>query len=407
MKKRRGKQPVKPNMGEAMKERLISLKGSQFSTMNIPIIYRRTFDWKEDSVVFKPINKRSFVVFSPEIRDEEMRTSEYVHRTLDIETLPWYSKNRVKSEKALSSNMEELQEMLVSLSLTDRYVNIDIPKPGDPDLDVCLREDLEELSGELGYVYSSGPDSYRCTFIFPKHSNEQIVKLSAELLGSTISVLQDFTKIIFDLGLEPARKKLDDLRYSVDTNEMRMDSLYTQSLNVLWDLPQVEMAGHFLIIQACERAFDEIQYIVETSCGVTDVLSSSGGDVEALLWDEFVSLWRTSLSPSLTVLKDSLDLIGGRDHDTSGSLNIIRKHRLEKETRSNPQRNFQLELTRKIEREASNTTDCEVEIFSRASSIESIELLFGINQAAERIRNISQEIATKILYLRNAVYDGD
>ncbi|MGA1821797.1 MAG: hypothetical protein ACMUIG_04660 [Thermoplasmatota archaeon] len=405
MKKRRGKQPVKPNVGEAMKERLISLKGSQFSTMNIPIIYRRTFGWYDDSVIFKPINKRSFVVYSPEIRHEEMRTSEYVHRILDISSLPWYSKNRVSAEKGMSSNVEELQEMLVSLSLTDRYVNIDIPKPEDPDLDICLREDLEGLAGELGYVYSSGPDNYRCTFIFPKHSNEQIVKLSAELLGGTISVLQDFTESVFDLGLEQSRRKLDDIRYSVNMNEVRMDSLYTQSLNVLWDLPQVEMAGHFLIIQACERAFDEIQYVVDTSYRLSDSLSCSDDDIEILLWDEFVSLWRTSLSPSLSVLRESLDLIEKGGDDLSGSLDIIRRHRLEKETRSNPQRNFQIELTRKIERKASNTGELEVEIFSRASCIEAIELLFGINQAAERIRNLSQVIATKVLYLRNSVCD--
>jgi hypothetical protein len=66
-----------------------------------------------------------------------------------------------------------------------------------------------------------------------------------------------------------------------------------------------------------------------------------------------------------------------------------------------------MELTRKIEREASGGAGCEAGIFSQASCIESIELLFGINQAAERIRNLSQVIATKLLYLRNSVYERD
>ena len=65
MKKRRGKRPVKPNITEALKDRVIDLKGAQFSSMNIPIIYRRTFDWGGDSVLFRPINKRSFVVQRP------------------------------------------------------------------------------------------------------------------------------------------------------------------------------------------------------------------------------------------------------------------------------------------------------------------------------------------------------
>jgi hypothetical protein len=403
MKKRRGKQPVKPNLEEAMKERIISLKGKQFSTMNIPIIFRRTFNWDADTVLFKPINRRSFVVYSSDMDQEEMQPLKYIRRRLKIEDLPWYSDNRVGSDPGLPSTVEELRESLVSLSLTDRYVHIEIPRPEDRNLDEALRSDLENLAKELGYRYSSLPDIYRCTFVFPQQNNSVILKRASDQLAESLEMMIAFALGIYEIGAEDLSARVMDLKYSIDTEEVVMDSLYTQSLNILWDLPQTEMAGHFIVIQSCERAQDELQYIMEATARLSDLLDVGGGEIDKLFREELISVWRTSVRPALESVKRALDMLDLDNRDAARqSLGVIRSHRHHKVTRTSPQDGFQTELTNKIERTASSGNESGLFTLSTSQCIESVELLFSINQSAHRLYNISQIIATKILYMMNS-----
>ncbi len=405
MKKRRGKQPIKPDIEEALKERLVYLKGVQGSTMNIPIIYRRTFNWESDSIIFKPINKRAFVVYRSDLEDEDIDPDNFVIRKLDIGKLPWYPSGRVEADDRDRSRKEELKEMLVSLSLTDRFVHVDVSKPDDMDLQVCLRDDLESLSGELGYSYSTIPDAYRCTFQFPRHTNEQMVNRSVSVLRSTMKLLRGFIEDFLDLSCNGAKERLEEIRYSVEMAEVNMDRIYTNALNVHWDLPQIEPAGFFLISQSCERSHDEIEYLVDCSLEVLDLLDcSDDNDVMGLLFDELISIWRSSIGKALDKLDAALQTREmGEDEALVRCLTIIREHRMEKQRRSSMQDRSITELATKIEGLSTrNVEKGGIKLFARKEYVGSIELLFGMNQSAVRLGNISKVIATKQLYVINS-----
>ncbi len=398
LKKRRGKQPVKPNTGEALKERLISLKGDQYSTMNIPIIYRRTFGWDKDAVIFKPINRRSFVVYRADIGDEEMQTESHVCRALDVNDLPWYRANRVGSKEGLGSNTEELRESLISLSLTDRYVHVDINRPGERELDRCLRGDLEYLSRELGYTYSNQKGFYRCTFIFPRYSGEQLMRRAGAILSESLEAFSEFPELIFDAKHSDVKGGLEDLRYFIETREVTMDDLYTQAINAHWDIPGIEPAGFFLMVQSMERSHDELEFMVRSACSVMEAFTAQDGDGNGPLWEEFISLWRCSISPAVSRMMSSLEEGGARD-----DLDLIRLRRFEKEGRCSPQDGYLNELTQKIERMAPACTEDGKGLFSSGAHVEIMENLFVINRSALRIADLSQVISKYRLYLRNSV----
>ncbi|MCK5774012.1 MAG: hypothetical protein KAH57_09530 [Thermoplasmata archaeon] len=400
MKKRRGKQPVKPDTNEALKERLISLKGAQYSTMNIPIIYRRTFGWEEDAVIFKPINRRSFVVYRTDIDEEEMQTESYVCRELDINDLPWYRANRVGSKEGLESNIEELRESLISFSLTDRYVNVDIKRPGDSELDRCLRGDLEYLSRELGYAYSNQKGSYRCTFIFPRYSGEQLMRRSRAILSESLAAFSELPEQIYDAKRLDVKEALEDLRYFIETREVTMDDLYTQAINVHWDVPSIEPAGFFLMVQSMERSHDELEFMVRSACSVMEMFAPQDGEEKGLLWEEFISLWRGSISPAVSRMITSLEEGGD---GSRGDLEMIRLRRFEKEGRCSPQDGYLKELTQKIERMAPTCTEDGGGLFSSGTHVEIMESLFVINRSALRLADLSQVISKYRLYLRNSV----
>ncbi len=406
MKKRRGKQPVKPNMEEALKERLVYLKGAQGSTMNIPIIYRRTFDWDSDSVIFKPVNKRAFVVYRSDLDTEEMEPSNFITRNLDVNNLPWYPAGRAGAEERDRSKIEELKEALVSHSLSDRFVHVEINKPKDKDLDGFLREDLEYLSGELGYSYSTIPGAYRCTFVYPRHTNEQMVNRSVSVLRSTLKVLRKFIDDLLQLSIEEMEDRLDELTYSVEMAEKNQDRLYTDALNVHWDLPQIEPAGFFILSQACERVHDEIEYLVDSTIEVRDMLScAEANDVKELLYEEAISIWRSSVGKSIDRMEKTLDIYYMEDKKEAvrSCLKIIRDHRMEKQNRSSFQDHSVTELATKIESlSARNSKKGGLKLLARKECIGSIELLFAMNQAAARISSLSKIFATKVLYIINS-----
>ncbi len=406
MKKRRGKQPVKPNMSEAMKERLVYLKGVQGSTMNIPIIFRRTFDWESDSVVFKPMNKRAFIVYRSDLDDEELEPTNFIRREINIEDLPWYPKNRVNADPKDRSRNEELRETLVSHSLADRYVNVEIPKPKDKELDLVLREDLEHLSDELGYAYTTVPGAYRCTFTFPRHTNEQMVNRSVTVLRSTINVLYSMINDLLEMKRSDAKERMEEVRYSVEMAEINLDRIYTDSLNVHWDLPNTEPAGYFLMSQACERAHDEIEYLVDSSIELMEMLSCciDDDDVLELLYEEMISVWRSSIGKALNRIEHVLDAVEmDEDEAVKRCLTVIREHRSDKQNRSSIQDKSISELASKIEAlSARSTQGGGIKLFARKECIGSIELLFGMNQSASRLGGLTKILATKLLYTINS-----
>ncbi|MFW3146426.1 MAG: hypothetical protein ACMUIE_06410 [Thermoplasmatota archaeon] len=402
MKKRRGKQPVKPDLDEAMKERLIYLKGLQGSTMNIPIIYRRTFDWESDSVIFKPINQRSFVVFRSDLDDEEIDPDGYQRITLDVRKLPRYCAERGKENAGKNSKLEELREALISSSLRDRYIHIDVLKMDDHRIDELLREDLEMLSSELGYSYSITKDAYRCTFIFPKHSNSQMVTRARNVLKGSIDAVLDLNEEIMELDMKGMGERLVDLSYAIERAEVNIDQIYTDALNVHWDMPQTEPVGFFLLTQSCERVHDEIEYIVNASKEALKLLGSCQSDASAVLFEELVSLWRSSVGWALQKLSYALNSIDvDKDEAINECLLMIREHREQKESRSSYSDKVIVQLTQKIEGLAQRgAKKGGLKFLADVECLAAIEILFGINQSASRIGGITNIIATKTLYLK-------
>jgi hypothetical protein len=378
--------------------------------MNIPIIFRRTFDWESDSVVFKPINKRAFIVYRSDLDNEELEPSSFISRELNIEDLPWYSENRVKADPKDRSRNEELRETLVSHSLSDRYVHVEIPKPEDRDLDKVLREDLENLSDELGYSYSTIPGAYRCTFTFPRHTNEQMVNKSVTVLGSTIKVLESMIDDLLDLDIAGAKERMEEVSYSVEMAEVNLDRIYTDALNVHWDLPGTEPAGYFLLSQVCERAHDEIEFLVDSSLELMDLVSCciDDNDIMELLYEEMISIWRTSIGKALDRLNYVMQSLELDDKEAvDRCLTLIREHRRDKQNRSSIQDRSISELASKIEGLSTRSTQISgLRLFARKECIGSIELLFGMNQSASRLGGLTKIFATKLLYIQNSGLRG-
>jgi hypothetical protein len=331
-----------------------------------------------------------------------MDTGGYVHRELGPKQLPFYFKNRASGEHEDEYYMEDLRESLISYSLADRYVNIDVVKPKDKDLDAFLRMDLEYLSSELGYNYSITKDAYRCTFVFPKYTNRQTVLRCVQAIQGSLQLLKDFQKKVAKLEIDKGYATLKDISYSVSTSEHNMDRYYTEALNVLWDLPQMEQAGHFLIVQGCERVFDEIEYIVTCSREVASLLHDKKVKDRMFLWDMFTTLWDTSLASAFTSLEISLSTIASED-PVPVCLEILRKHRLYKVERSSDQVAFVSSLTKRME---SAGTGGYKPLVGR-EYVEVLQHLFGMNQASARIMELASILATKVLYLRNSTVSSD
>ncbi len=402
MKKRRGKQPVKPNYEEAMKERLVYLKGLQGSTMNIPIIYRRTYDWNMDSVIFKPVNKRSFVVSRPDLDVEEINQMNYVVTTLDVKELPFYAANRNTCEKPDSPMLEELRETLVSFSLLDRYVHIDVKKTGDSGLDGCLMNDLEYLSSELGYSYSITRDAFRCTFVFPKFTSSQIVTRAINTIYGSIEAFRSLSVDILDLDPNTLTNRVQEIGFIIKRAEVNLDLIYTDALNVHWDLPQVEPAGYFLLTQSMERAHDEMEYIINATKEALELLEKCPKDASKILFEELVSVWRGSVGRAIQGLELGLEGVNmDKKAALQRSLEMVRSYREEKKNRSSSQDAVIKQLTQKIERLASTSAKKGgLKFLANLECLAAIEILFGINQSAARLSGITNVIATKTLYLK-------
>jgi len=293
MKKPRGKQPTKPNIKKAMINRNIELKGADKASLTIPIVYRKTFSWDQGAVQFIPINKRSFVIYKGDLDSEEYNREHYTKITLNIENLPQYGNNRCK--KCDYTLLVELKEALLAASLKDRYVQIFIPKPKDPDLFGYLKEDLEDLIAELGWEYKTDHKGVTLTFKFPKYDIKYYSMESKVCLNNAISSLDHFRKLISDKKFEGAMTGIDELIYNMNRLELIMDRFFSDSLNLVWDLPNVSCPGYYFWINDCENIMDEYMYITnETNYAIKSVKANDlhyigkDRDIFGFVWDKAI-----------------------------------------------------------------------------------------------------------------------
>jgi hypothetical protein len=267
MKKPRGKQPTRPDIEKALRRRNMELKGTDRATLTIPVVYRKTFNWEKPEVTFVPINRRGFVVFRGDLDEEGYHRDLYTKVELDIEGLPQYSKKRLG--KVDEPVKVELEEALLAASLSDRFVQITIPKPKSPGLYSAIKSDMEELAGKLGFEYSTDHRGIHCTFKFPKHDLKYYAMESKICVENTIRALNHFRELISGKKLSGLKNANDELLYNINRLELIMDRYHSDAQNIMWDLPNISCPGHFLWINSCERILDEALFIArETNSAV-------------------------------------------------------------------------------------------------------------------------------------------
>ena len=206
---------------------------------------------------------------------------------------------------------------------------------------------------------------------------------------------------------EDLTERMAEVQYSVGMAEINLDRIYTDALNVHWDLPNTEPAGYFLLSQVCERAHDEIEYLVDSTIELLEMLSCciEDDDVLELLYEEMISVWRSSIGKALNWLESVLETIDLDDEEAlNRCLTVIREYRAYKQGRSSIQDRYISELASKIEGlSARSTQNGGIKLFARKECIGSIELLFLMNQTASRLWGLTKIFATKQLYLINSV----
>ena len=293
LKKMRGKQPTKPDVKKALLNRNLELKGADNASLTIPIIYRKTFAWDHPDVTFVPINHRSFVVFKGDLDTEEYQRDNFLKVSLDINTIPHYVKNRVKKDDY--TLLIELKEALLAASLKDRYMQITIPRPKDPKLYKCLKADMEVIVGEFGLEYSTDHEGIQLTFKFPKHDIKYYAMESRICLQNALASLEYFRNSIKDDRFEGALEGIEDLLYDINRLELLMDRYFSDSLNLIWDLPNISCPGYYLWVSALENIMDEFMYITrETNNTIKSVKAEDiqfirkDKDIFGLVWDKAV-----------------------------------------------------------------------------------------------------------------------
>jgi hypothetical protein len=184
--------------------------------------------------------------------------------------------------------------------------------------------------------------------------------------------------------------------------EVNLDLIYTDALNVHWDLPQMEPAGYFLQTQSIERAHDEMEYIINATKEALELLEKCPTDASKILFEELVSLWRGSIGRAIKGLELGLESVNmDKEGSMERALEMVRSYREEKTNRSSSQDDVIKELTQKIERLAStNAKKGGLKFLANVECLSVIEILFGINQSAARMSSITNVIATKTLYLK-------
>ena len=307
VKKPRGKQATKPDLKKALLQRNMELKGSDKSTLTIPIIYRRTFDWTSPEVNFIPINHRSFVVFRGDLEAEEYQRDLYRKIILEVESLPNYSKKRVTNEDEAVGI--ELKEAILAASIKDRYVQLTIPKPGDPELYDCLKSDMEAMVSELGFEYSTDNEGIQCVFKFPKHDLRYYCMESKNCVQNAVNSLRQFQDLLEEKKIRSKIKECHEMLYNINRQELLMDKYYTDGLSLLWDLPNIACPGQFLWINACELILDEFQFIAKETENAITVLEPVDIKYIGMEKDIFSYIWSKALETSLKFCEEAISTI--------------------------------------------------------------------------------------------------
>ncbi len=395
--RKRGKRPVKPDVGKALMLKRLDLKGNDRSTLTIPVIYRRTFDWTMPSVDFIPINRRSFVVTRGDLAEEELRQQSYIQTELDIAAdIPNYHNERMKKGASMEPLLEELKESLIACSLIDRYVRIFIPKPEDKKLYVALREDLEVLRGELGFSFSTSMEGVTCTFVFPRHTMRAASQMAHDKVMESLELLKALSEEIEKDGTKGAKRMIEEARYGINNNEVEMDRICTDAINIAWDLPRVEPIGYFLWISSCEQLHDEIYSLVDQTMALVetieakDVISEmTGEDIFKLIWKSQVIKALEFTERTMTSLSQTLEEEG---NVISYTLLWDRRMALKKEDR------YRNELIDHL----ADRLDDEKEGKKGDMTVQKVKAsyyLYGIVQSSQRMVDSCADIAAKSIYL--------
>jgi hypothetical protein len=307
MKRARGKQPTKPNLQKALLTRNMELKGSDKATFTIPVIYRKTFGWDVPEIQFVPLNHRGFVIFRGDLEQEEYNREMYKRLRLDIETLKSYTQNR--PEKSEQPHNTELKEAILAASLRDRYVHLTIPKPKSSKLYKYLKKDMEELVAELGFEYSTDHQGIQCTFKFPKHDVKYYAMESKFCVQSAINSLNYFREYISEHKFTGAVSAKDDLIYEINRLEVLMDRYYSDSLNIIWDLPNIYCPEYFLWINSCEKILDEFQFIASETNNAIKTLKPDDIQKIGVDRDIFEYVWAKAIESCLGFCENAISTI--------------------------------------------------------------------------------------------------
>jgi hypothetical protein len=307
MKKPRGKQPTKPDVKKALISKSMELKGAHKATFTIPVIYRRTFNWDSPEVEFVPINHRCFLVYRGDLETEEYRRDMYTKLKLDINDLPTYSKKRLKSQDGIE--IIELKEAILAMSLKNRYVEITLSKPKNKDLFKILKKDMEELADELGFEYSSDREGIKCTFKFPKHDIKYYAMESKLCVQNALSEIKHFCTKVEKNKFEGALNIQEELLYNIERLEILMDRYYSDSLNIIWDLPNISAPGYFLWINACELILDEILFITKETANALKILKPEDIQLLEMERDIFGYVWEKATEKCLLYCSTAISTI--------------------------------------------------------------------------------------------------
>jgi hypothetical protein len=254
-----------------------------------------------------PVNHRCFLISRGDLETEEYRRDIYTKLKLDINDLPTYSKNRLKSNDSVETI--ELKEAILAASLKNRYVEIILPKPKNKDLYKTLKKDMEYLSDELGFEYSTDSKGIKCTFKFPKHDIKYYAMESKICVQNALAEIDHFCSLVTENKFEGALANQDELMYNIGRLEILMDRYYSDSLNIMWDLPNLSPPGYFLWINACELILDEILFITKETANALKILKPEDIRILEMERDIFGYVWEKATEKCLKYCATAISTI--------------------------------------------------------------------------------------------------
>jgi hypothetical protein len=169
---------------------------------------------------------------------------------------------------------------------------------------------MEKLVSKLGFEYSSDHTGIQCIFKYPKHDIKYYAMESKVCVGSALAAFNNFQQILDNDKFSGAITNIDELHYSINRLELLMDRNFTDSLNIIWDLPNTFIPGYFLWIYSCERILDEFLYISNETKNAIKVLKAEDvqkigkdRDMFGLVWGKAVEKGLKYCSTAISTLE--------------------------------------------------------------------------------------------------------